>query len=46
MGGRATEASELTMNGAVAWLAIDSRERSSQWIERRWISDNVTELWG
>ena len=34
-----------TVNGSMMWHAIDVDSKSSYWIERRWLSDRILELW-
>jgi hypothetical protein len=34
-----------TVNGSMMWQAIDLTDNSAPWIERRWLSDRMLELW-
>ena len=36
----------LSPRGSVAWQAIDVMTQSDRWVERRWISEGLIELWG
>jgi hypothetical protein len=33
------------VNGSIMWLVIDANVRTSCWVERRWLSDKMLELW-
>jgi hypothetical protein len=34
------------INGSLMWLVTDAKMMSSNWVERRWLSDKMLELWG
>jgi hypothetical protein len=36
----------ITERGSITWHAIDARDGSARWIERRWLSDRVLAVWG
>jgi hypothetical protein len=36
----------LSPRGSVRWQPIDLRMKADGWVERRWISEQVLELWG
>ena len=37
--------SGITERGSITWLVTDHRTSSSRWIERRWLSDRILDLW-
>lgn len=36
----------LMPSGSMAWLALDLKGNAQRWVERRWISEKIIELWG
>lgn len=37
--------SGVTERGSISWLTIDHKANVAKWIERRWLSDRILELW-